>query len=106
MAFVKNNICTKVILSSITCVYIIIIKTERFNYQLRNRYWFYFWQDLASVPELEKITKEQPGLMEKRNVGSWIVHRCCNCSMYTHAVHREYGAALVLINNNILVSFR
>jgi len=55
---------------------------------------------------LEKITKEQPGLMEKRNVGSWIVHRCCNCSMYTHAVHREYGAALVLINNNILVSFR
>ncbi|XP_011704657.1 PREDICTED: uncharacterized protein LOC105459964 isoform X1 [Wasmannia auropunctata] len=64
----------------------------------------FFREDLASVPELEKITKEQPGLMEKRNVGSWIVHRCCNCSMYTHAVHREYGAALVLINNNILLS--
>ncbi|KYN02497.1 PREDICTED: uncharacterized protein LOC108774221 [Cyphomyrmex costatus] len=64
----------------------------------------FFREDLASVSELEKITKEQPGLMEKRNVGSWIVHRCCNCSMYTHAVHREYGAALVLVNNNILLS--
>ncbi|KAL0125431.1 hypothetical protein PUN28_004509 [Cardiocondyla obscurior] len=42
--------------------------------------------------------------MEIRNVGSWIIHRCYNCSMYTHAVHREYGAALVLINNNILLS--
>ncbi|XP_012539259.1 uncharacterized protein LOC118644154 [Monomorium pharaonis] len=64
----------------------------------------FFREDLASVPELKNITKEQPGLMEIRNVGSWIIHRCYNCSMYTHAVHREYGAALVLINNNILLS--
>lgn len=64
----------------------------------------FFRENLASVPELETITKEQPGLMEIRNVGSWIIHRCNNCSMYTHAVHREYGAALVLINNNILLS--
>ncbi|XP_024892781.1 uncharacterized protein LOC112468177 isoform X2 [Temnothorax curvispinosus] len=64
----------------------------------------FFRENLASVPELETITKEQPGLMEIRNVGSWIIHRCYNCSMYTHAVHREYGAALVLINNNILLS--
>ncbi|XP_011637217.1 uncharacterized protein LOC105427247 isoform X2 [Pogonomyrmex barbatus] len=64
----------------------------------------FFREDLASVSELETITKEQPGLMEIRNVGSWIVHRCYNCSMYTHAVHREYGAALVLINNNIVLS--
>ncbi|XP_077255996.1 proline-rich Akt substrate 40 kDa isoform X4 [Temnothorax americanus] len=42
--------------------------------------------------------------MEIRTVGSWIIHRCYNCSMYTHAVHREYGAALVLINSNILLS--
>ncbi|EZA50753.1 hypothetical protein DMN91_000797 [Ooceraea biroi] len=61
----------------------------------------FFHEDLASIPELETITKEQPGLVEIRNVGSWIVHRCYNCSMYTHAVHREYGAALVLINSNI-----
>lgn len=64
----------------------------------------YLWQDLASVPELETITKEQPGLVEIRNVGSWIIHRCYNCSMYTHAVHKEFGAALVLINSNIIVS--
>lgn len=63
-------------------------------------------QDLASVSELETITKEQPGLVEIRNIGSWIIHRCYNCSIYTHAVHREYGAALVLINSNIVVSFR
>jgi len=62
-------------------------------------------QDLASIPELETITKEQPGLVEIKNVGSWIIHRCYNCSIYTHAVHREFGAALVLINSNIVVSF-
>lgn len=64
----------------------------------------FFREDLATVSELKNITKEQPGLMEIRNVGSWIIHRCYNCSMYTHAVHREYGAALVLVNNNILLS--
>lgn len=61
-------------------------------------------QNLACIPELETITKEQPGLVEIRNVGSWIIHRCNNCSMYTHAVHREFGAALVLVNSNIAVS--
>ncbi|CAD1480628.1 unnamed protein product [Heterotrigona itama] len=64
----------------------------------------FFQQNLASVPELEGITKEQPGLMEIRNVGSWVVHRCYNCSMYTHAVHRDHGAALVLINTDIVTS--
>lgn len=64
----------------------------------------FFREDLASVPELETITKEQPGLVEIRNVGSWIIHRCYNCSMYTHAVHKEFGAALVLINSNIISS--
>ncbi|KAF3423136.1 hypothetical protein E2986_00660 [Frieseomelitta varia] len=64
----------------------------------------FFQQNLASVPELEGITKEQPGLMEIRNVGSWVIHRCYNCSMYTHAVHRDYGAALVLINTEIVIS--
>lgn len=53
---------------------------------------------------MEVITKEQQGLVEIRNVGTWIIHRCLNCSIYTHAVHREYGAALVLININMIVS--
>lgn len=64
----------------------------------------FFREDLASVPELETITKEQPGLVEIRNIGSWIIHRCYNCSIYTHAVHREHGAALVLVNSNIILS--
>ena len=62
----------------------------------------FFRQNLATVSELEGITKEQPGLVEIRNVGSWVIHRCYNCSVYTHAVHREYGAALVLINSDLV----
>nr|XP_012137105.1 PREDICTED: uncharacterized protein LOC100878885 isoform X2 [Megachile rotundata] len=66
----------------------------------------FFRQNLATISELEGITKEQPGLVEIRNVGSWIIHRCYNCSMYTHAVHRDHGAALVLINTDIVVSIK
>lgn len=43
-------------------------------------------------------------MVEIRNIGSWVIHRCYNCSIYTHAVHRDYGAALVLINTDIVVS--
>ncbi|XP_029040092.1 uncharacterized protein LOC114874712 [Osmia bicornis bicornis] len=64
----------------------------------------FFHQNLSTISELEGITKEQPGLVEIRNVGSWVIHRCYNCSMYTHAVHRDYGAALVLINTDIVTS--
>ncbi|XP_078046144.1 proline-rich Akt substrate 40 kDa [Augochlora pura] len=62
----------------------------------------FFHQNLAKISELEGITKEQPGLVEIRNVGSWVIYRCYNCSMYTHAVHRDFGAALVLINKDII----
>ncbi|XP_025157781.1 uncharacterized protein LOC105189811 [Harpegnathos saltator] len=64
----------------------------------------FFRENLANVLGLETITKEQSSLVEIKNVGSWIIHRCYNCSMYTHAIHREYGAALVLINSNIVLS--
>lgn len=76
---------------------------QRFNVELTDleRADAFFHENLACIPELETITKEQPGLVEIRNVGSWIIHRCNNCSMYTHAVHREFGAALVLVNSNI-----
>lgn len=66
---------------------------------------YFFLQNIATVGELEGITKELPGLVEVRNVGAWIVHRCINCSTNTHSIHRERGAALVLINANILVSY-
>jgi len=64
----------------------------------------FFQRKLAMANELEGITKEKSGLVEVRNVGSWIVHYCYNCSIYTHAVHREHGAALVLINADIIMS--
>lgn len=64
----------------------------------------FFREELATITDLEGITKEQQGLVEVRNVGTWIIHRCINCSVYTHAIHREYGAALVLINTNIVTS--
>ncbi|XP_035721729.1 uncharacterized protein LOC118441439 isoform X2 [Vespa mandarinia] len=64
----------------------------------------FFREELATIKDLEVITKEQQGLVEIRNVGTWIIHRCLNCSIYTHAVHREYGAALVLININMITS--
>ncbi|KAK2579823.1 hypothetical protein KPH14_007509 [Odynerus spinipes] len=64
----------------------------------------FFREELATITDLEGITKEQQGLVEIRNVGTWIIHRCINCSVYTHAIHREYGAALVLINTNIVTS--
>ncbi|KAL2725660.1 ethanolamine kinase 1 isoform X1 [Vespula squamosa] len=64
----------------------------------------FVFQELATIKDLEVITKEQQGLVEIRNVGTWIIHRCLNCSIYTHAVHKEYGAALVLININMITS--
>lgn len=64
----------------------------------------FFQEPLAMAIELENITKEQSGLIASRNIGSWVVNRCINCSMYTHAVNREHGAALVLINTNIISS--
>ncbi|XP_015117236.1 uncharacterized protein LOC107041275 [Diachasma alloeum] len=64
----------------------------------------FFQQNLATATELEGISKEQSGLVECRNVGSWIVNCCLNCSKYTHAVHREHGAALVVINTDLVMS--
>ncbi|XP_046748624.1 uncharacterized protein LOC124412631 [Diprion similis] len=64
----------------------------------------FFRENVATVGELEGITKELPGLVEVRNIGAWAIHRCINCLMNTHAVHRERGAALVLINTNVLKS--
>ncbi|KAJ8667669.1 hypothetical protein QAD02_009332 [Eretmocerus hayati] len=64
----------------------------------------FFKSDLATTKQLENITKEQPGLVETRIIGAWVVHRCYNCMTYTHAVHREFGAAMVLIRCNLITS--
>lgn len=53
--------------------------------------------------EISSIAKEQPCLVHVRNVACWIIHRCMNCCIDTHALHRDRGAACVLINTNTLV---
>lgn len=53
--------------------------------------------------ELGGISKEQSALVQVRNVENWIVHHCLNCSTNTHAIHREKGAACVLIAHSLLV---
>lgn len=65
----------------------------------------FFKENLAMASKLEGINKEQSGLVESENIGSWIVNKCNNCNMLTHAVHKDHGAAKVLINTNMIMSF-
>lgn len=60
----------------------------------------FFKEDVGSV-ELAGISKEQGVLVEVHNVGSWIVHRCLNCSMYTHALNTS-NTVSILINRNLV----
>ncbi|XP_066592345.1 uncharacterized protein PRAS40 isoform X2 [Prorops nasuta] len=80
------------------------VNVDDFDLTTNERSDGFFQQDIATISELEGINKEQPGLIEIRNFGSWIIHRCRNCGLYTHAVHKEHGAALVLINTNMISS--
>jgi len=63
----------------------------------------FFQEDICSV-ELGGISKEQSALVQVRNVENWIVHHCLNCSTNTHAIHREKGAACVLIAHSLLTN--
>jgi len=62
-----------------------------------------FLQELGTV-DLIRISKEQPSLVQTRNIGSWIVHCCLNCSMDSHAINREKGASFVLVSCKMVVS--
>jgi hypothetical protein len=53
--------------------------------------------------ELGRISKEQSCLVQVRNSENWIIHQCLNCSTNTHAIHREKGAACVLVSQSLLV---
>ncbi|KAK9879218.1 hypothetical protein WA026_004063 [Henosepilachna vigintioctopunctata] len=59
---------------------------------------------LRQLEKLDSINKSLPGLVETREVGSWIIHYCINCKVQTHAVHKEKGASCVLVNSNLLTS--
>lgn len=53
---------------------------------------------------LNNISKEQAGLVVTRHVGPWIIHKCLNCSMDTHAIHKDRGASSVIVAADMLVS--
>lgn len=61
----------------------------------------FFKEDVGKV-EVERISKEQAALIQLRNVGSWVIHQCLNCSMNTHAIHREKGASCVLVSKGLM----
>ncbi|KAG8224943.1 hypothetical protein J437_LFUL006443, partial [Ladona fulva] len=63
----------------------------------------FFKEDIGKV-ETERITKEQAALVQLRNAGSWVIHLCLNCSMNTHAIHREKGASYVLVNKGLMTN--
>ncbi|XP_063232945.1 proline-rich AKT1 substrate 1 isoform X2 [Bacillus rossius redtenbacheri] len=54
--------------------------------------------------ELALISKEQPSLVLVRDAGDWVVHHCLGCGVGTHAIHREKGAALVLVSRAMLMN--
>ncbi|XP_014230075.1 uncharacterized protein LOC106654634 [Trichogramma pretiosum] len=64
----------------------------------------FFKNKLVTTKELENVVKEQPGLVETRHVGPWAIYRCYNCDMKTHAVHGEFGAAMVLMSSELITS--
>ncbi|PNF20984.1 hypothetical protein B7P43_G09496 [Cryptotermes secundus] len=63
----------------------------------------FFQEDIFTV-DLGRISKEQSSLVQVRNVENWIIHRCLNCSTNTHAIHREKGAACVLVSQSLLAN--
>ncbi|PSN55384.1 hypothetical protein C0J52_01850 [Blattella germanica] len=65
-----------------------------------------FFQEEICTVDLGRISKEQSSLVQVRNVENWIIHQCLNCSTNTHAIHREKGAACVLISKSLLSSDR
>ncbi|XP_046395547.1 uncharacterized protein LOC124162890 isoform X2 [Ischnura elegans] len=61
----------------------------------------FFKEDVGKV-EVDRISKEQASLIHLRNAGTWIIHQCLNCSMNTHAIHREKGASYVIVNKRLM----
>lgn len=43
-------------------------------------------------------------LMQTYDSGDWVVHKCANCNVDTHVVHRVKGDSKVFVTNKIEVS--
>ncbi|XP_066998766.2 uncharacterized protein PRAS40 [Anabrus simplex] len=61
-----------------------------------------FFKEMLHAVEHGRISKVQSSLVQIRNIGNWIIHCCLNCSMNTHAIHRDKGAAVVLCSKALL----
>lgn len=62
-----------------------------------------FFKEALLLVEHGRISKVQSSIVRVRNVGLWIIHSCLNCSLNTHAIHREKGAAVVLFTKALLM---
>ncbi|XP_045482977.1 uncharacterized protein LOC123687164 [Harmonia axyridis] len=63
---------------------------------------FFQNDNLRQVEKLDNISKSLPGLVETREVGSWIIHYCINCQVHTHAIHKKKGASCVIVHPSLL----
>ena len=52
------------------------------------------------------MLQEQPCLVKQKSVGEWIVNKCHNCDMYTHATHVTHDTSRVIVNCSLKVSPR
>uniref|UniRef100_A0A1B6D8Z6 Uncharacterized protein n=1 Tax=Clastoptera arizonana TaxID=38151 RepID=A0A1B6D8Z6_9HEMI len=61
---------------------------------------YFFKEDIVCM-ELLSVHKEQPVLVTSYSLGSWLVHQCLSCHMYTHALNSS-NKSTVLVNKNLV----
>ncbi|XP_046686168.1 uncharacterized protein LOC124371852 isoform X1 [Homalodisca vitripennis] len=59
-----------------------------------------FFNENIGFVELLNIHKEQPALVEVDICGDWVINRCLNCGVYTHAL--DASTAVVLVSRALL----
>uniref|UniRef100_A0A1B6GHX9 Uncharacterized protein n=1 Tax=Cuerna arida TaxID=1464854 RepID=A0A1B6GHX9_9HEMI len=59
-----------------------------------------FFNENIGFVELLNIHKEQPALVEVDICGDWVINRCLNCGIYTHAL--DASTAVVLVSRALL----
>lgn len=82
--------------------YFQLINLDVLNLNEAEKQDIFFKQDIKQVEKLSRINKEHSGLVASRTIGNWIIYQCLNCDVHTHAIHRDRGAACVLISAKLL----
>ncbi|XP_057667276.1 uncharacterized protein LOC130900593 isoform X1 [Diorhabda carinulata] len=80
------------------------IMTESLNLNEEEKNDVFFEQELLQVVKLKNITKVLPTMVQTRTVGHWNINCCLNCLKETYAVHRDKGAACVVMSSKLLDS--